>query len=184
MEEKKNLNEIEVMMGNSSNDKLTEANETNDDENEKLNSRRPVRTTRGKLPARYACSAIEQKLCDPSNYNEALEGDNSINWVSAMDEEIENLRENDTWELVNLPPDKTCIGCKWTYKTKYDGEGNLDKYKARLVALGYSEKYGRDFEEVYAPVVKYTTLRTLLTIAGEKCIEVRHIDIKSAVIKA
>jgi hypothetical protein len=85
-----------------------------------------------------------------------------------MESEIRCLKQNGTWSLQELPEGKTAIGCKWVYKAKTDNEGNVTKYKARLVAQGFSQKFGEQYDEVFAPVAKPETFRLLLTIAGQR----------------
>lgn len=97
-----------------------------------------------------------------------------------MDDEIESLRNFGTWEITRLPPGGNPIGCKWVYKTKTDQNGNIVKYKARLVAQGFSQKFGRDYDEVFAPVASPTTLKILLAVAGKRKMQVRHFDIQTA----
>ena len=70
-----------------------------------------------------------------------------------------------TWELVPRPKDKNVVKNKWVLRTKYKADGSLDKYKARLVAKGYSQVYGIDYQETFAPVVRLTSLRVLLSVA-------------------
>jgi hypothetical protein len=75
-------------------------------------------------------------------------------WDNAMDEEMATLDANATWELVALPKDKKVIGCKWAYKVKHNANGSMISYKARLVANGYAQTHGIDYEETYSPVAK------------------------------
>ena len=93
---------------------------------------------------------------------------------------MKSLNENGTWILTELPENKTAIGSKWVYKIKKDEKGNITRYKARLVAQGYSQKFGEDYDEVFAPVAKPSTLRTILTIAGSKGMIVKHYDVETA----
>ncbi|XP_076892063.1 putative mitochondrial protein AtMg00820 [Bidens hawaiensis] len=79
-----------------------------------------------------------------------------------MEEEIESIERNKTWWLVEAPPKLKPIGLKWVYKIKRDEVGKITKYKGRLVAKGYVQKYGIDFEEVFAPVARIETVRLLL----------------------
>lgn len=83
-----------------------------------------------------------------------------------MEEEIRSINKNNTWTLTELSKDKKAIGCKWIFERKKNSVTGLTKYKAKLVAQGFSQKYGTDYNEVFAPVVRATTLRLLLTIAS------------------
>ncbi|KAD3337314.1 hypothetical protein E3N88_32834 [Mikania micrantha] len=88
-------------------------------------------------------------IVDPTTYEEAV---TKKEWQLAMDEEVNAIVKNNTWELVSLPPGKNVVGLKWLFKTKVGPEGEILIYKARLVAKGYLQKYGIDFEETFAPL--------------------------------
>lgn len=109
-----------------------------------------------------------REINEPKNYNEAIQSDEKVEWLTAMQEEIESHQRNGTWEIVSLPAGKTPIGCKWVFKVKTSASGELERYKARFVARGFSQKYGEDYDEVFAPVVLHTTFRTLLSIASKR----------------
>jgi len=79
-----------------------------------------------------------------------------------------------------LPPKHKAIGLKWVFKIKKDPDGNIVKYKARLVAKGYAQRFGVDFEEVFALVARIETVRVLLALAAQGGWEVHHMDVKSA----
>lgn len=83
-----------------------------------------------------------------------------------MEEELQALEENHTWDLVPRSPNMFVIGSKWVYNIKVRPNGILDQYKARLVAQGYKQEYGIDYEETFIPVAKMTTVRALLAIAS------------------
>ncbi|KAI9153880.1 hypothetical protein LWI28_017915 [Acer negundo] len=83
-----------------------------------------------------------------------------------MDEEIKALEKHKTWELVDLPDNKEVVGLKWVYKTKYRSDGSIQKYKARLVAMEYMQRECIDFEETFAPVARFDTIRTVLALAA------------------
>ncbi|CAL2225181.1 unnamed protein product [Prunus armeniaca] len=96
-----------------------------------------------------------------------------------MENEIEMIKKNKTWELVDRPTDKPVIGVKWIYKTKLNLDGTVQKNKARLVAKGYSQKPGIDFNETFAPVARLDTIRTLVALAAQKGWKLFQLDVKS-----
>ena len=79
-----------------------------------------------------------------------------------------------------LPKDCKSIGCKWIYKIKYNADGSVERYKARLVALGYLQKEGIDYSETFDPVAKMTSICTLLGLATRDDIEIYQMDVKTA----
>uniref|UniRef100_A0A251SKN6 Putative zinc finger, CCHC-type n=1 Tax=Helianthus annuus TaxID=4232 RepID=A0A251SKN6_HELAN len=114
---------------------------------------------------------------DPTSYEEASK---DSRWTEAMDKEIESIHKNQTWELVDPPIHQKPIGVKWIYKTKYDEKGNVDKYKARLVVKGYKQKYGIDYQEVFAPVIRFETIRLVLALAAHHGWHLHQMDVKTA----
>eukprot|EP00253_Pinus_taeda_P009468 PITA_09468 len=97
-----------------------------------------------------------------------------------MDAEFQSLQKNHTWTLSDLPEGKKPISCKWVYKVKYNADGTLDKYKARLVARGFSQKEGIDYAETFAPTAKMSTIRLVLALAAQFKWKVHQMDVKSA----
>lgn len=138
------------------------------------------RENKGKDPKRLIDEMWSiQELKEPKTYQQALESEEKVQWLAAMQDEMESLKKNQTWELVELPEDKSALGSKWVYKIKRSSDGDVSRFKARLVAQGFSQKYGIDYDEVFAPVVSHTTFRILLSIAGKKNMIVNHIDAKT-----
>lgn len=86
-------------------------------------------------------------------------------WCQAIKPEYDALIANQTRTLTNLPPHRKHVGCRWVFKVKGNHDGTINKYKSRLVANGYHQKYGFDFNETFSPVVKPTTIRVVLTLA-------------------
>ena len=122
----------------------------------------PRRSTRVQKPnPKYANAAVakEDSLKEPNTYEEASQ---SSKWVDTMKEEINTLEKNQTWELVPKPRDVKPISCKWVYKIKTHPDESIEKYKARLVARGFSQQYALDYDETFSPVTKITTVRVLL----------------------
>ena len=79
--------------------------------------------------------------------------------------EIATLESNQTWSFTSLPPHKRAIGCKWVYRVKYKADGTMERYKARLMAKGFTQQEGLDFIDIFSPVAKMTTIKTLLAIS-------------------
>lgn len=100
-----------------------------------------------------------------------------------MENEILALEKNNTWEVINKPPNSEVIDCRWVYKIKSKSDGS-EKYKARLVARGFTQIYGENYWETYAPVVKCSTIRLLLASAVEKGMIVEQVDVRNAYIKS
>jgi hypothetical protein len=98
---------------------------------------------------------------EPNSLDESLA---DVDWRQAMQLEHDALMKNKTWHLV--PPQKgmNIIGCKWVYKVKRKVDGSLDRYKARLIAKGFKQQYGIDYEDTFSPIVKAATIRIIMSI--------------------
>ena len=97
-----------------------------------------------------------------------------------MQEELEALHKTHTWDIVDLPLDKSAIAYKWVYKIKTRSAGSIKRYKARLVAKGFHQEYGIDYEETFAPVARLTSVRSLLAISAAKKWQLFQTDVKNA----
>ncbi|CAI7882182.1 unnamed protein product, partial [Closterium sp. NIES-53] len=117
---------------------------------------------------------------EPATLKEALESSDAEEWKKAMESELKSIEENGTWELVELPEGRKAITSKWLFKIKSDADGKIERYKSRLVAKGYQQKERVDYKELFAPVVKPTTLRTLLAGAAIKGWVVKQMDVTTA----
>ena len=102
---------------------------------------------------------------DPIHFDNAVK---SEKLRKAMDVKIEAIKQNDTWELTKLPEGGKKIGVKWVYKTKFNENGEVDKYKVRLVVKGYSRQHGVDYKEVFAPVARMETIRLVVAPVAQK----------------
>lgn len=104
----------------------------------------------------------------------------SEDWQLAMDEEMKALMKNETWDLVPRTGSVHPITCKWVYKLKRKAAGSIDRFKARLVARGFSQKYGEDFEETFSPVAKMTSVQILISLAASQGWKLWQLDVKNA----
>ena len=116
---------------------------------------------------------------EPTCYQEALQLEDSEKWELAMQSEYDSILANKTWDLVELPEGRKALPCKWVYKKKFTSDDLTPKYKARLVAKGFKQQQGIDFEEVFSPVVKMTTLRTVLGLVPIEDMELVQMDVKT-----
>eukprot|EP00253_Pinus_taeda_P036573 PITA_36573 len=96
-----------------------------------------------------------------------------------MEEEIEAIQKNDTWELVHLPQGKEVIGVKWVYKTNIIIDGNIERHKARLVVKGYKQQHGKNYSDTFAPVARMETVRIVVVIDAQHKWKVYQMDVKS-----
>ena len=94
-------------------------------------------------------------------------------WVAAMDSEFKSLQQQKTWSLVPSPANKNIVTYKWVYKLKRNSDGSIARYKARLVARGYLQQYGLDYEETFSLILKPATVRLLLALVVNQNWELR-----------
>ena len=124
------------------------------------------------------------QIDEPMSIQEALQSDHAMEWTQATDAEYGSLMEHGTWELVELPKGRSAINCKWIFRTKYDQNGNVDRYKGRLVVKGFSQKSDVDYEETYSPIMRLTTLRVLVTWAASNRMVAHQMDVTTAFLNA
>ncbi|OAE29694.1 hypothetical protein AXG93_509s1470 [Marchantia polymorpha subsp. ruderalis] len=118
---------------------------------------------------------------EPSSYREAQASVNKLEWNTAMEREIESLIENNTWELVESPTNQRMIDSKWVYKLKDNPGGDEAKiFKARLVARGFTQEKGVDYNKVFSPVAKYATIRLVCALAAIFDLVMDQMDVVTA----
>ena len=102
---------------------------------------------------------------EPSSFTDAVK--HQV-WKDAMTEEYESITKNDVWYVVPRPLDKAVVTSKWLYKIKHAVEGSAEKYKARFVTRGFSQKESIDYDKIFAPVARYTTIRSIIALAASQ----------------
>ena len=120
------------------------------------------------------------ELTEPTTVKDALSSPDKAKWMSAMEKEIESLRKTDVWELVDLPNGRKAVGSKWVFKIKTDAEGSVERLKARLVAQGFSQKPGIDYDETFSPVPRFESVRTVIALAVQNNLKLHQIDVTNA----
>nr|GEW36613.1 retrotransposon protein putative Ty1-copia subclass [Tanacetum cinerariifolium] len=115
------------------------------------------RSTRTRHALNRMCLYIDAEehelgdLAEPANYKAALLDPESVKWLNAMNVEMQSMKDNEVWVLVEPPPNGKTVGSKWLFKKKTDMDGVVHTYKARLVAKGYTQTPGIDYEETFSP---------------------------------
>ena len=97
-----------------------------------------------------------------------------------MDEELSTLTANGTWQIVDVPPGTNLLRTKWVFKKKLDKDRGISRYRARLVCKGYTQTHGVDYNAIFSPVVRHSTLRIVLAIAAHYAMFTRHLDVPKA----
>ena len=117
---------------------------------------------------------------DPLTLSQAIKRPDWDRWEEAIQSELTALAAFDTFEVVDLPPGKQPVGCKYVFKIKYRPDGTVDKYEVRLVAQGFLQQEGVDYTEIFALVVDSTSISLLLVIANQEEWEIEQMDVVTA----
>jgi hypothetical protein len=128
----------------------------------------------------YIVNDLTADVNEPVTINEAFSGEHSAEWRNATKSEYDSLIDNHTWDLVPPPEGKNVVGSRWVFKIKRNADGSVQRYKARLVAQGYSQSQGIDYQDVFSPVTRYNLIRSLLAVANVCDWEVHQMDVKTA----
>ncbi len=117
---------------------------------------------------------------DTLTIQDALSGPEADSWRGAMDSEYQSLMESGTWQLVPPPADRKLVSCKWLLRKKFNADGSISRYKARLVARGFTQVPGMDYNETFSPVLRITSFRALLATAAQFRLIVHQMDVRTA----
>ncbi|KAK9031968.1 hypothetical protein V6N11_056253 [Hibiscus sabdariffa] len=117
---------------------------------------------------------------EPKTYQEAVTSPDSEKWLEAMRSEMDSMSENQVWTLVEPPEGIKTIRCKWVFKKKTDMDGNVQTYKGQLVAKGFRQIHGVDYDETFSPIAMFKSIRILLAVAAFHDYEIWQMDVKTA----
>ncbi|GJR47640.1 retrotransposon protein, putative, ty1-copia subclass [Tanacetum coccineum] len=184
------LEDLEIIQEEDTHPSLdTSLNHEDDDQeiDEPQSNINPIcRSTRTRRPTDRLCLYVDAEehelgdLGEPANYKAALLDPESEKWLNAMNVEMQSMKDNKVWELVDLPPDGKPVGHKWLFKKKTDMDGAVHTYKARLVAKGFTQTPWIDYEEIFSPVADIRAIRILIAIAAFYDYEIWQMDVKTA----
>jgi hypothetical protein len=117
---------------------------------------------------------------EPATYTKAIASIDRDKWISAMQEEMQSLDKNSTWDVVHLPKHKKVVRCKWIFKRKEDlSPKEPARFNARLVAKGFSQILGIDYNDVFSLVVKHSSIRAFFGIVAMRDLELEQLDVKT-----
>jgi hypothetical protein len=119
------------------------------------------------------CDLLEK---EPTCFEEAIQ---KKEWADAMTEEYQSIIKNDVWEIVPRPKSKDVVSSKWLFKIKHAADGSIEKHKARFVARGFFQKKGIDYEETFAPIARYTSIKTIIALAAKMKWKLHQMDVKT-----
>ncbi len=153
---------------------------TTADQNVETNREHPRirRSTRNRLRPDYYLeqSSVAQNDPELATVKQALESPQKARWKEAMETEMHSLQSNNVWELVELPEGRKAVGSRWVFKVKRNEHGKVERYKARLVAQGFTRVKGADYDETFSPVARLESLRTLVAVG----LQLYQVDITTA----
>lgn len=116
---------------------------------------------------------------DEMTYADAISSPEKQHWLEAMAEELQSFEDNQVWEIVDAPDSASVVQCKWVFRKKFDCDNNV-RYRARLVAKGFTQKAGVDYQETFSPVIRHSTLRLLFALSVKLDMDITHLDVTTA----
>ena len=131
-------------------------------------------SNRGHISCRHFKIKGNVLLCDAkdvdesASFSEALHSPDRDEWKIAMQEKMSSMDKNNVWELVDLPPRRNTIRNKWVLKVKHKANGSIDRYKARFMAKDYTQREGIDYENTFSPMVRFASIRLILSIIAKQ----------------
>jgi hypothetical protein len=116
---------------------------------------------------------------DPASFEEAMRSAHSSKWLDAMKDEMRSMSVNKVWDLEEISKGGKTVCCKWVYKTKCDCNGNIERFKAQLVAKGFTQREGIDYTKTFSPVSYKDSFRIIMALVAHYDLELHQMDIKT-----
>jgi hypothetical protein len=132
----------------------------------------------------HHANAADAEAPEPKTYNEAMASPDAVEWLAACEDEMRTWKNLDVYDIVPQPKGRKVIGSKWVFRVKRGPDRSIQKYKARIVAQGFTQVEGIDFNQTFAPVAKFSSLHTVFTLAAEHNLEVHQMDVKATYLNA
>lgn len=174
--EEENDDEFEDALDNLEVDEMYPA-EVNQEDTRRISSR----INKGVPPIRYQANKVSRDgIYIPENFKEAINCTDRKIWKEAIERELNSMKKNNTWDIIDLPKNTKTVSSKWIFSIKRNSDGSVEKFKARLVAKGYLQKYKVDYFETYSPVVRMSSVRLLFSLAVKFNLLVHHMDVTTA----
>lgn len=117
---------------------------------------------------------------DPTSFEEAMRSDHSLKWLKAMEDEMKSMSANKVWDVEEIPKGAKTVGCKWVYKTKYDSQVKVERFKVQLVAKGFTQREWIDYNETFSPVSCKDSFRIIMALVAHYDLELHQMDVKTA----
>jgi hypothetical protein len=124
------------------------------------------------------------KIDEPSTFKQAMKSTNAKQWKAAMDDEIKSLKDLNVYKVVKCPPNMKPISSRWVNKIKLDANNKPVRFKSRIVARGFTQEYGINYNETFSPVAKFKSIKLLLSLAASQNLEIKQLDVKTAFLNA
>ena len=143
--------------------------------------RRSTRERKSTIPSDFVLYLQESDIGvenDPESFSQAMNSKETELWYNAMKGEMNSMKTNKVWDLVDLPSDVKIIRCKWVFKTKKDSSGNIERCKSRIIAKWFTQKEGIDYIERFSHVSKKDSLRIILALVAHFDLELQQMDVK------
>lgn len=163
------------------NDSFHNASDESEESEEESGPMTRARTgTEIKKPSYLGDFVCFAEIETPTTFEQAILGKEKDEWQKAMKSELQSLRDNNTWKEVNLPKGCKALPCKWVYRVKTNPDGSVDRFKARLVVKGFSQREGIDFDQTFSPVTRLATVRSVLGVAASENMKLAQFDVSTA----